>query len=904
VVAVLDVDVLTATKLHVPGPRPGYVVRERLLQAVDAAAEAELTLLCTPPGFGKTSLLAEWARQSARTVAWLSLDRSDSDPIRFWRYVVASLDPVCPALAAQLASVLSATSWPVTLLVGTLVNALSAQSEQTVLVLDDYHLIDAGPIHEAMGQLLERMPVQLRVVIAARSDPPLPLARLRARGKLAELRAADLRFTSDEASALLKQLANTDLEASTLNRLHARTEGWAVGLQLAALSLQRHGNPQEFVTNFSGTNRYVLDFLTEEVLARQTEQRVRFLLETSVLERLSADLCDAVTGGSTSQLLLEELEHDNVFLVALDDKRRWWRYHHLFADLLQARLRQAAPERLVALHRAAAQWFQEHAYIDEAIRHALAANDSEWAARLVEAEAQTLLMRNESATVHRWLLALPPELIATRALLGLINAIVAKMTGHLEDMQPLLDQAEAAFDPSVEASAAHISSPRHGLTNIAAMLPVQRAELARQRGDPESVIEYCRAAAAAIDPDDRYLQFAVRWESTMAALLQGRVAEVERSMAEIAVERLTNGDLYSGIYACYVRAQAQRALGGLHAAARTCEDALSECHRLHPGVALPPLGIARVGLAEVVLEQGRLDTAQEHAAAGAELCLQLGHVRWQVTGLAVLARVLEVRGAYDEARSRLNQAFALLKDPDAWTDLQTPLAVEQARLQLSLGDMAGLERWLDRREIREDAEPNFKQEREYLLLARSLMARGDPGRALALLQRMREVAESQARGGSVREIRVLEAAAFDALGEQALAIAALAQALAMAEPEEHLRIFVDGGARLRKLLEKLTQRRDGGGGFIQRVYGIVSSGTPAESASNPKAAMAALVDPLSERELEVLGLLATGMSNQQIAEELVVSMDTVKKHVSHILAKLDAASRTQAVARARELAIL
>jgi LuxR family maltose regulon positive regulatory protein len=325
---------------------------------------------------------------------------------------------------------------------------------------------------------------------------------------------------------------------------------------------------------------------------------------------------------------------------------------------------------------------------------------------------------------------------------------------------------------------------------------------------------------------------------------------------------------------------------------------------MHPGVALPPLGIAEVGLAEVLLEQGKLDIAMEHAAAGSELCLQLGHVRWQVTGLAVLARVLQVRGAYDEARTRLNQAFALLRDPDAWTDLQTPLAVEQARLQLSLGDVAGLERWLERRGIREDAQPTFKQEREYLLLARSRIGGGEAGRALAPLQRMREIAEFQERTGSVREIRVVEAAAFDALGEQARALAALTEALGMAEPEEHIRIFVDAGAPLCKLLEKLMQRREGGGRFIQRVHGALAGGPPAEATRSPKTAMAALVDPLSERELEVLGLLATGMSNQQIAEQLVVSMDTVKKHVSHILGKLEAASRTQAVARARELAIL
>jgi LuxR family maltose regulon positive regulatory protein len=522
---------------------------------------------------------------------------------------------------------------------------------------------------------------------------------------------------------------------------------------------------------------------------------------------------------------------------------------------------------------------------------------------LIEAEAEAVINRNESATVQRWLNGLPPELITARASLSLIRAVIAKITGHMEDVQPLLDQAETALGRSADGLATTESSARYGLTNVAAMLPFQRAELALRRGDPESVIAYSRAAEAATDAEDHYLQFVMRWERAMAALLQGSVVQVDGSMADIAVERLSRGDLYSGIYACYVRAQAQRARGWLHAATRTCEHVIAQVQEMYPGGPAPAVGIARVGLAEVLLEQGRSDTALEHAAAASADCQQLMYARWQVTGLAVLARVLRVRGEHAEARRRLDQARALLSDPEAWTDLANPLAVEQARLAMDLGDMAGLERWLERRHIREDAEPSFKEEREYSLLARSLIARGEPSRALALLQRMRDVAMSQERGGSVREIRTLEAVAFDMLGEPSHALAALRDALAMAEPEEHVRIFIDAGPRTRTLLEKLMPRQDGT--FLRRVHGILSGRHPTQtSASNPRTGSVVLVDPLSQREIEVLGLLAVGMSNQQIAEELVVSVDTVKKHVSHILGKLDSASRTQAVARARELAIL
>jgi LuxR family maltose regulon positive regulatory protein len=434
------------------------------------------------------------------------------------------------------------------------------------------------------------------------------------------------------------------------------------------------------------------------------------------------------------------------------------------------------------------------------------------------------------------------------------------------------------------------------------MLPFQRAELALRRGEPESVIDYCRIAEPVTDPQDQYLQFVIRWERAMAALLQGRVVEVDGSMADIVVERLSAGDLYSTVYAAYVRSQAQRALGSLNAAAQTCKHVIDQVQGMYPGAAVPFLGIARVGLAEVLLEQGRPDTALEHAADASDVCRQLMYARWQVTGLAVLARVLRMRGEHAEARNRLDEAVALLDDPEPWTDLANPLAVEQAWLAMDLGDMDNLERWLDRRGICEDAEPNFMQEREYLLLARSLIARGEPSRALVLLQRMRDVANSQERIGSVREIRVLEAVAFDASGEHFHAVATLGEALSMAESEEHVRIFVDGGPRARTVLDKLMQRQRGE--FIQRVYGILSGRRPAEMAPSPKTASARLVDPLSQRELEVLGLLAAGMSNQQIAAELVVSLDTVKKHVSHILGKLEATSRTQAVAKARELAIL
>ena len=402
--AVSGQDVLLATKLHVPRPQPGFVPRPRLVEALGEGLARGLIVVCAPAGFGKTALLADWARSGRRPVAWLSLDTADNDPARFWRHAVAALDRARPGIGERAGPLLGPPAPPsFEGLVTALINDLAARpgDDEVLLVLDDYHLIDAQPVHASLAFLLEHLPPGLHLVLASRADPPLPLARLRAGGQLAELRAADLRFTAEEAAALLRESAGADLPAAAVAALAARTEGWAAGLQLAALSLRGQADPAGFVAAFSGSHRYVLDYLTEEVLDRQHEQVRTFLLETSVLERLSGGLCDAVTGRADSQAMLERVERAGLFLVPLDEVRGWWRYHHLFADLLRARLQQQQPGRVVALHRAAAAWCEEHGLADDAVRHALAAGDPAWAARLVERHAETLLGRSEGATLRR-----------------------------------------------------------------------------------------------------------------------------------------------------------------------------------------------------------------------------------------------------------------------------------------------------------------------------------------------------------------------------------------------------------------------------------------------------------------------------------------------------------------------
>ena len=429
---------LLATKLHVPGPRPGLVPRPRLADRLDEGLGRGLVLVCAPAGSGKTALLADWARCGPRPAAWLSLDAGDNDPARFWRHAVAALDRVCPGIAERVGPLLGPPPPPsFEGLVTALINELAAQpgAGEVALVLDDYHLIGSQQVHASVEFLLEHRPPGLRLVLASRSDPPLALARRRARGQLAEVRAADLRFTIGEAAALLQQVVaapDMALPDAAVAALAARTEGWAAGLQLAALSLRGQADVTGFVAAFTGSHRYVLDFLAEEVLEGQSEQVRAFLLETSVLERLSGPLCDAVTGRTGSQALLEQVERAGLFLVPLDEVRGWWRYHHLFADLLRARLQDEQPGRVAPLHRNAAAWSEEHGLADEAIRHAVAAGEMTWAARLIERHFDAVYyLRGEAETIQRWLSALPADLVRSRPRLLLAQALMAAASGRV-----------------------------------------------------------------------------------------------------------------------------------------------------------------------------------------------------------------------------------------------------------------------------------------------------------------------------------------------------------------------------------------------------------------------------------------------------------------------------------------
>jgi LuxR family transcriptional regulator, maltose regulon positive regulatory protein len=692
--------------------------------------------------------------------------------------------------------------------------------------------------------------------------------------------------------------------------LTARTEGWAAGLQLAALSLRGRTDAAGFVAAFSGSHRFVLDYLADEVLDGQPGQVRAFLLETSVLERLSGGLCDAVTGRSGSQAMLHHIERAGLFLVPLDEVRGWWRYHHLFADLLRARLAQELPGRVQELHRAAAAWSDEHDLGDDAVRHALAAGDAAWAARLVERYLGSLLRRGEGATLRRWLSVLPAELLRARPRLSVAQAFIAVVGGQVEAIEPPLDDAERALAATGGQPHEPPIGPVGGvLANVPAGIAFLRAELARLRGDAVRAADWDRQALAQLGENDFYLRTLVRASLAAADWLRGQLGQAERSLAEVLAERRAAGEGYLATRVCHDLGQVQRAQGNLDAALATYRQALELAGA---GSGEPPhLGMAHVGLAEVLYERDEVAAALEHATRGVTLCRQLAFTPPLAAGLAILARIRQAQGDAAAALEAMGEAGQVELSPQVIA-LLNPVPSQRARLLLAQGDVAAASQWAKAAGLSPDDEPDYPREPAYLVLARVLLAQDRPGPALTLLQRLLATAASQDRIGSVIEIQALLAPALAAGGDHAGALGALAQAVTLASPRGYVRVFADEGAPMRALLARLSaaakdQRgpaRDIDPDYLAGLLRACGQAGAAPPSRRAAAALPGMAEPLTDRELEVLQLLAAGRSNQRIAHELVVALDTVKKHVTHVLGKLGAANRTEAVARARQLGLI
>jgi LuxR family transcriptional regulator, maltose regulon positive regulatory protein len=898
-------DVLLATKLHVPASRPDRVPRPRLTARLDEGLAGGLVLVCAPAGYGKTVLLADWIQHARSPAGWLSLDAGDNDPARFWRHAVAALDRARPGIGERVAPLLgppapSSFQGLVTALINEL--ATGAGGDEALLVLDDYHVIGSQQVHESLAFLLEHRPAGLFVVLAGRSDPPLPLARLRVRGQLTELREAELRFTPTEAAELLQRVAPT-LPDTSVAALAARTEGWAAGLQLAALSLRGQDDAAAFVAAFTGSHRYVLDYLAEEVLERQDKQLRTFLLETSVLGRLSGPLCDAVTGREGSQALLEEAERAGLFLIPLDEVRGWWRYHHLFADLLRARLHEGEPARMAQLHRHAAAWYSGHGLADEAIGHAVAAGEMLWAARIIEQYFDMAYnVRGEAATIHRSLSVLPDQVVRSRPRLLLTQALMAAISGHLEVVEPLLDAVECAppgwadepFEPAVGVAVSL-------LINVPALTALDRGYLAQLRGDAESTAAFATQTLAEIKPGEWLLSATANGYLAVAEWLRGRLTEAERAFAaSVTGSRETGQGTITG-WGWYELVLIRRAQGRLDAAALTCQQTLEVL--VTSGRPPPAAGLGYVGLAEIAYQRDDLDLALRHATVGIALCRQFVYTAPLASGLATLAMIRQATGDPAGALAAITEAGQASPGP---AGLLNPVPAQRARLLLAQGDLAAAARFAQENGLGPDDEPDYPRESGHLVLARILLAQDRPGQALALLDRLRAAAAAQDRAGSLIEVGALRALALAAAGDETGSVTALAEALVLACPQGYVRVFADEGPPMAALLGRLVAAQRAGQaaagvplGYLARLQRAFDAGQPA-----PDPVSSGIIDPLTSRELEVLRMLAAGRSNQAIARELVVTLDTVKKHVGHLLGKLGASNRTEAVARARELSLI
>jgi len=837
----------------------------------------------------------------------VALDEGDNDPVRFLSYLVAALRTVEERVGEGVLVALRSPEPPrIEAVVGTLVNELAELPGEIAIILDDFHMIDSESVHGIVSFLLEYLPGSAHLVISSRIDPPLPLARLRARGQMTELHAADLRFMPEEAATFLKDVMGLDLSADDVSALEAVTEGWIAALQLAALSMREREDVSDFIRSFSGGHRDVFDFLAEEVLERQTERVQSFLLETSILDNLSGPLCDALTGRDDGQHTLQRLERENLLVVPLDDDRVWYRYHHLFADFLRGRLERERPEQLAALHLRAAEWCEENALVAEAVRHALSAGDHERAARLMEWGIGQTWYRGEVVTLLGWLRKLPKEAMLRRPLLLVWYAAALMLVGQLDGVESLLREAEgvvgAGEGPGEEPRpGADEFDPQHLLATAAAV----RSLHARLQGDPQGAIEHARRALALLPKDNLNPRPFAAFCLAEAYRAADDLEAANATFAETAELGRAAGHDYIALTAMGSLAYLRMAQGRLREADASLRQALGFAAERGAEL-LPAVGRVRIGMGELLYERDELDPSERELTLGTELAERAGELEVLVRGQVALSRTRRARGDTECALKLARKAERLTRDSDAPQAI-VGAALWKARLHLMRDEPQAAASDLERASGVSDV-PRPTRESERISQARLLIAREDYDEALQLLDRLRETAQAADRRGNVIEILMLQALALRARDEKIWAMDVMGQALALGEPEGYVRTFVDEGPAMVVLLsETLGARQRGRLDSANNVpvhYFRKLIAALEQDATSTVLPAARSPEPLSERELEVLQLIAAGKSNRRIATELFVSVGTVKTHINNIYRKLDAHSRTQAVARARELNLI
>jgi len=898
---------ILATKLYVPARRPKIVHRSRLIERLNEGLSlgCKLTLISASAGFGKTTLVSEWVAGPehllhgvlqggwplyGRTVAWLSLDKGDNDSARFISYLVAALQTIKAGIGEGLLVTLQAPQPPSSeSILTSLLNEIAIIPDKFMLVLDDYHAIDSKPIDQALTFLIEHQPPQMHLVITTREDPSLPLARLRARGQLAELRAADLRFTPAEAAEFLNQIMGLNLSPEDISALDAHTEGWIAGLQLAALalqgatSIQGHPDVASFIQSFTGSHHFVLDYLMEEVLQQQSEGVQMFLLHTSILDRMCGPLCDAVlrTPAGSGQATLEALERANLFLVHLDNERLWYRYHHLFSELLRKRLEQnLALGEIAGLHIRASEWYENNGLVFEAFHHATAANDVERAERLIGSREMNLHLRSVAIPILDWLASLPKPVLDARPRLWVRSATLALMAGQTSGVEEKLQAAEAVF---AAQAALQDAGPDDQTRDLFGQIACARATLALTRYDPGAMIIQARRALALLQPENLPFRFTANWALASALMFQGeRAAAAHACLESIAISQ-KSGDIFSKILAASTLGEVQELDNQLHQAAETYRLVL-QLSGDHPQ---PNAEEAHIGLARIYYEWNDLDAAEQHTQQSLQLARQYDQVidRFILSEL-FLARLKLAQGDRSGADVLLAQAEESARQPH-FAHRAPEVAAVQVLALLRDGNIPAAAQLAQAQPLP-------------LSQARVLLAQGDPSAALGILETFRQHVETRGWADERLKTMVLQAVALRLGCEKDQAVQLLGEALALAEPGGFIRLFVDAGAPMAELLSAAAAqgvRPD----YANKLLAAFESGTTNEG---PMTGVSSLADLLSPRELEVLRLIAQGLSNQAIGKRLFLALDTVKGHNRRIFDKLQVQSRTEAIARARELQLL
>jgi LuxR family maltose regulon positive regulatory protein len=873
------------------------VLRPRLLDSLNDSRHRKLTLVSAPAGFGKTTLLTEWCNPQKADIAWLALDPNDNDPTRFLVYIIAALQPIAPKLGQGVMNALRSPQPPSPeTVLPTLLNELAAVPTDFVLVLDDYHVIETKAIHHALSFLLEHLPPQMHLVIATREDPDLPMGRLRAQAQLTEVRAAELRFTLAEATRFLNQAMGLDLSANEIAALETRTEGWIAGLQLAALALQgtssirARQDTATFIKSFSGSHHFVMDYLVEQVLQQQSEIVQTFLLRTSILDRLCGPLCDAVLAAApgSGQQMLEYLQHANLFIVPLDNERRWYRYHHLFADLLRQRLQQQQAQGhtlfrqeadVSGLHIRASRWFEENELNIEAFQHAAAANDVERAERLTEGRGIPLHFSGGVAPILAWLESLPVDVLNARPWLWWRHAAMLLINGQTTGVAEKLQNAETALDAMLQGS-----EPDAKTRNLFGQIASAKATLALTRYDVETMLEQSHRALEFLPPENLFNRATAYWPMGYAYVLLGDRTSARRAFAEGVALSQTSGAVFTAILTTIGLGLVQELDNELYAAAETYRHVL-ELAGEHPQQIV---GEAHLGLARILYEWNDLEGAEEHARQSLRLARQYERIidRFIISEVFV-ARLKLARGDVDGAAENLARVSETARQKNF--DLRLPeVAAAQVLVLIRQGKLKAA----------------AKLAQAYNLSncqARVHLAQGNVAAALGVLAAWRQGVEEKGWADERLRVMVLQALALHANGETEASVQQLSEALALAEPGGFVRLFVDEGASMLELLESVAAR-----GMAPEYISKLQAALQKEVQPSSKRTSSSpfLIEPLTQREVEILRLVAQGLSNQEISERLVLSLNTVKGHNRRIFDKLQVQRRTEAVARARELRLI